>query len=93
MWIKFVSDLQIDFKTTFFRFFYASKIFLKVTLATFYFVKIKQSYFMTYYPYAKVTGSLSVCLYRGISLTAEPMMCLFFTLKLLLGLGKVYNYF
>ena len=35
---------------------------------------------------------LSVCLYRRISLTAEPIR-FFFTGQLLKGPGKVYNYF
>ena len=44
------------------------------------------------HPYNKVTRTLSVCLYRRFSLTTEPIW-FSFTDKLLLGPGKVYDYF
>ena len=47
---------------------------------------------ITHYFYNKVTGCLSVCLYRRISLTGEPIW-FSFTGKLLIGPGKVFNYF
>ena len=43
-------------------------------------------------PYNKVTGCVFVCLYRRISLTAEPSW-FSFTGKLLIGPGNVFNYF
>ena len=43
-------------------------------------------------PYIKVTGSLYVCLYQSISITAEPKRFLF-TVKLLISSGKVYSFF
>ena len=36
-------------------------------------VTVDESLFEVKYPYTKVTGCLSVCLYRRISLTAEPI--------------------
>ena len=43
-------------------------------------------------PYNKVTGCVSVCLYRMISLTAE-LIGFYLTGQLLIGPGKDYNYF
>ena len=45
-----------------------------------------------HYPYNKVTGCLSLCVYRRISLTTEPIW-FSFTVLLLIGPGKVYSYF
>ena len=56
----------------------------------------KDKHFTENNPYTKVTGCLSVCLsvclYRRISLTAEPIG-FFLTGYILIGPGKVFNYF
>ena len=53
--------------------------------------KMVLGYFI-FIPYNKVTGSLSVCLYQMILLTAEPIW-FYFTMKLPIGPKMVLGYF